>query len=176
MLFESTGIPCHHIIRMFRSVRLNEVPMHYVTKRWMKNCKQDNAYDSEGNLLMEKATSSMDASMRRKMSSAQNKFEDIFQVAKTSEGGIDMLIQKLESLSLLFQPSTQTRQDEQENFIGCSIPDDVHVHPPNDIHSKGKCKRILRYADKNKNKKDSGPRKCTICKDVDHDRLNCPNK
>ncbi|WVZ55054.1 hypothetical protein U9M48_005768 [Paspalum notatum var. saurae] len=101
MLFESTGIPCRHIIHMFRGARLNELPMHYVTKRWMKNCKRDNAYDSEGNLLVEKATGSMDASMRRKMSSAQNKFEDIFQVAKTSEGGIDMLIQHLESLSFL---------------------------------------------------------------------------
>jgi len=48
----------------------------------------------------------MAASMRRKMSSAQNKFEDIFQRAKTSEEGIDVLIQNLESFSLLFDPST----------------------------------------------------------------------
>ena len=54
----------------------------------------------------------MAASMRRKMSSAQNKFEDIFQRVKTSEEGIDVLIQNLESLSLLFDPSTQTRQQE----------------------------------------------------------------
>ena len=118
----------------------------------------------------------MAASMRRKMSSAQNKFEDIFQRAKTSEEGIDVLIQNLESLSLLFDPSTQTRQQEQENFIGCSIPNDVQVHPPNDTRAKGKCKRILGHADKNKKKKEPTPRKCTTCKDVGHDRRNCPNK
>ena len=99
---------------------------------------------------MEKATSSVDASMRRKMSNAHNKFEDIFQMAKTSPEGMDTLIEKLDSLSLLFQPNTRTRQEEQENFIGCTIPDDVQVHPPNDIRSKGKCKRILGHADKKK--------------------------
>jgi hypothetical protein len=59
--------------------------------------------------------------MRMKMSSAQNKFEDIFQMAKTSEDGIDLLIKKLESLSLLFEPTCCTRQEEQESFIDMSI-------------------------------------------------------
>jgi len=125
---------------------------------------------------VEKATSSVDASMRRKMSNAHNKFEDIFQMAKTSPEGMDTLIEKLDSLSLLFQPNTRTRQEEQENFIGCTIPDDVQVHPPNDIRSKGKCKRILGHADKNKRSKYTSPRKFTTCKNVGHDRRNCPNK
>jgi hypothetical protein len=50
----------------------------------------------------------MDEAMRRKMSSAPNKFEDIFQMAKTSQEGMDILIQTLESLSLLFQPTIRT--------------------------------------------------------------------
>jgi hypothetical protein len=116
----------------------------------------------------------MDEGMTRKMSSAHNKFEDIFQMAKTSEEGMDILIQNLESLSLLFQPTVQTTQEEREKFIGMSIPDDVQVHPPNDIRSKGKCKRILGHGEKKK--KNSAPRKCTACKDVGHDRRNCPNK
>ena len=40
MLFESIGIPCCHIIRMFRGARINELPVHYITKRWMQNCKR----------------------------------------------------------------------------------------------------------------------------------------
>jgi hypothetical protein len=40
MLFESTGIPCRHIIRMLRAARINELPMHYVMKRWTRNCKR----------------------------------------------------------------------------------------------------------------------------------------
>ncbi|XP_039804890.1 protein FAR1-RELATED SEQUENCE 5-like [Panicum virgatum] len=74
------------------------------------------------------------------------------------------------------RPTSHTRQEEQENFIGFSIPDDVQVHPPTDILAKGKCKRILGHADKNKKKKEPTPRKCTTCKDVGHDRRNCPNK
>ena len=118
----------------------------------------------------------MDESMRRKMSSAHNKFEDIFQMAKTSEEGMDILLQNLESLSLLFQPRSHTRQEEQENFIGCSIPNEVQVHPPNDIRAKGKCKTILGHADKNKRKKESGSRKCKTCKEARHDSCNCPKK
>jgi hypothetical protein len=114
---------------------------------------REKAYDGEGNLLVEKSTSAMDKAMRRKMSSAHNKFEDIFQMAKTSEEGMDILIQNLESRSLLFQPTVQTTQEEQENFIGMFIPDGIHIHPPNDIRSKGKCKRILGHGDKKEEEK-----------------------
>jgi hypothetical protein len=37
---------------------------------------------------------SMNDVMRRKMSSAYNNFEDIFQMAKTSEDSINLLIEK----------------------------------------------------------------------------------
>jgi hypothetical protein len=80
---------------------------------------------------VEKSTTAMDEAMRRKMSSAHNKFEDIFQMTKSSKEAMDILIQNVESLPLLFQPTVQTMQEEQENFIGMSIPDDVQVHPPN---------------------------------------------
>jgi hypothetical protein len=40
MLFESTGIPCRHSIHMLRAARINELPMHYVMKRWTRNCKR----------------------------------------------------------------------------------------------------------------------------------------
>lgn len=59
-------------------------------------------YDSTGNLLVEKVNTSMDETMRRKMSIAHTKFEDVFQMAKTSEEDMDILIQDLEYLSLLF--------------------------------------------------------------------------
>jgi hypothetical protein len=124
----------------------------------------------------------MDDVMRRKISTAHNKFQDIFQMAKTSEESMDTLIHNLESLSLLIQPASRTRQQEQESFIGMSIPENVQVHPPSDIRSKGKCKRILGHAHRRgntreyKNNQSSSPRKCTTCSDVGHDRHNCPKK
>ncbi|PUZ72022.1 hypothetical protein GQ55_2G360100 [Panicum hallii var. hallii] len=109
MLFESIGIPCRYIIRMLRSARISELSMHYITKRWTKNCKREAAFDSEGNLLIEKSITSMEDSTRRKMATAHKKFEDIFQMAKTFEEGVDILIQNLERLSLLFEPISRTR-------------------------------------------------------------------
>jgi hypothetical protein len=153
----------------YRSYCFSKANMYYLISR-------EHVYDSTGNLLVEKVNTSMDETMRRKMSIAHTKFEDVFQMAKTSEEDMDILIQDLESLSLLFQPTSHTRQHEQENFIGMTIPNDVQVYPPSDICSRGRCKRISGHADKNKKKKNSGPRKCTSCKDVGHDRRNCPNK
>jgi hypothetical protein len=123
-------------------------------------------------LLLEKSTLLVD-DVIRKMSTAHNKFEDVFQMAKTSKESMDILIQNLESLSLLFQSTPRTRQEEQESFIGISIPQNVQVHPPSDIRSKGKCKRILGHADKNKR---HPKRKCTTYRAVGHDRRNCPKK
>jgi hypothetical protein len=38
--------------------------------------------------------------------------------------------------------TTITKKDEYEAFIGTKIPNEVKIHPPNDIKSKGRCKRI----------------------------------
>jgi hypothetical protein len=40
-------------------------------------------------------------------------------------------------------PSTvQTTHEEYENFIGCRIHEQVEIHPPTDVHSNGRSKRI----------------------------------
>ena len=38
-LFESKGIVCHHIIRVLRGAKINELPSLYILKRWQKICK-----------------------------------------------------------------------------------------------------------------------------------------
>jgi len=39
-LYESYGIPCHHIIQVLRAEKQNEVPSIYIMKRWEKRCKR----------------------------------------------------------------------------------------------------------------------------------------
>jgi hypothetical protein len=39
-LFESKGILCRHIIRVFRASKINELPSIYVLRRWEKKCKR----------------------------------------------------------------------------------------------------------------------------------------
>jgi hypothetical protein len=84
---------------------------------------REQGYDSQGNLLLEKSAMHKDVVMRRKMSTAHNKFKDIFQMTKTSEESMNTLIHNLESLALRFQQMSHTTQQEQESFIGMSIPE-----------------------------------------------------
>jgi hypothetical protein len=57
------------------------------------------------------------------------------------------------SLSQIVPTMVQTSQQEYEGFIGCEIPKEVYIHPPNDVRSKGRSKRIK------KSKELSKPRK-----------------
>jgi hypothetical protein len=51
-------------------------------------------------------------------------------------------------------PSTmQSRQQEYEGFIGCQIPEQVHIHPPTDVRSKGRSKRIKKSKELPKSRK-----------------------
>ena len=84
--------------------------------------------------------------MRKKISDVRNKFENLIQMAKQSEPGIEFLFSSLSNIQDPLQkivPTTSiTKQDEYEAFIGTKIPNEVEIHPPNDIKSKGRCKRI----------------------------------
>jgi hypothetical protein len=134
-------------------------------------------FDDEGNLLDEKAKDPMEVAMRKKISDSRNKFEDLIQMAKNSEQAIDFLCSSLsnlmEPLQKIVPAATVSKQDEFETFLGGKIPHEVHIHPPTDIVSKGRCKRIP----KSKEKKVPRPRTCGKCKKVvtDHDARNCPN-
>jgi hypothetical protein len=68
---------------------------------------------------------------------------------------------------------TICKQDEFEAFIGMKIPNEVNIHLPNDIRSKGRCKRIKKSKEM---KSASKKRTCGKCKQVgQHDAQNCPN-
>jgi hypothetical protein len=103
-------------------------------------------YDEEGNLLEENPLDANEAERRRKMAVVRNKVESIIQQAKSSKEGMDFLVSSMTnieaSLSQIIPCSVQSRQQEYEGFIGCQIPDEVHIHPPTNVRSKGRSKRI----------------------------------
>ena len=103
-------------------------------------------YDEEGNLLDEKPLDANEVETRRKIAAVRNKIEDMIQQAKSSKEGMDFLVSSVMNMEgTLGQivPSTmQSRQQEYEGFIGCQIPDEVHIHPPTNVRSKGRSKRI----------------------------------
>ena len=120
-------------------------------------CYREVLFDDEGNLLDEKPKDYMDVAMWKKISESRNKFEDIIQMAKTSEQGMYFLYSSLSNLVEPLQkitPATRVdKQEEYESFLGNRIPTEVDIHPPNDIRSKGRSKRIRRSKDKKEPKK-----------------------
>ncbi|BAF25223.1 Os09g0446400 [Oryza sativa Japonica Group] len=139
-------------------------------------------FDDEGNLLDEKPKDPMEVAMQKKISVSRNKFEDLIQMAKNSEQGMDFLHSSLSNLVEPLQkitPATRVnKQDEYESFLGSKIPNEINIHPPNDIKSKGRCKRIRKSKEKKagSGSKGTSKRKCRKCKQVvDHDARNCPN-
>lgn len=144
---------------------------------------RDSVYDSEGNLLAEKSIDPVEAAKIRKNSDEQNKFEELVQIAKNSEEGVDFLttssLNMEEHLSKLVPAVSITRQEEHEAFLGCSIPSEVGVLPPTDVRTKGRCKRIKGHGDKGKKNEGENQkvkRKCGTCKKVGHNSRKCPTK
>ena len=85
-------------------------------------------------------------------------------MVKNSEQEMDFLYSSLstlvEPLQKLMPAATDNKQDEFVSFLGSKIPNEVNIHPPNDIKSKGRSKKIR----KSKDKKVKNKRKCPKCK------------
>ena len=97
-------------------------------------------------------------------------------MAKNSEQGMKFLFSSLSNLVEPLQKITPTptdnKLDEYESFLSSAIPNQVNIHPPTDVRSKGRSKRIK----KSKETKAPSKRKCGKCKEVAaHDARNCPN-
>ena len=119
----------------------------------------------------------MEVALQKKISESRNKFEDLIRMAKNSEEGMDFLYSSLsnlvEPLQKITPVATDNKQDEYETFLVSKIPDEVNIHPPNDIKSKGRCKRIRR----SKDVKAPSKRKCGKCKQVgNHDARKLPKQ
>jgi hypothetical protein len=84
--------------------------------------------------------------IRKKITTMRNIVEDLIQRAKSSNGGLDFLVSNMMNIEASFNkiiPSrVQGTQEEYECFIGCKIPDQIQIHPPTDVHSRGRSKRI----------------------------------
>jgi hypothetical protein len=84
----------------------------------------------------------------KKLAVVRNKVEDLIQRAKSSNEAIDFLVSSVleieGSLGNIVPTTVPHTQEEYENFVGCKIPEEIQIHPPNDVRSKGRSKRIKR--------------------------------
>jgi hypothetical protein len=74
-----------------------------------------------------------------------------------------------DQLNKIVPAKKRTPVQEFQDFLGCDIPDEVSIHPPNDIRSRGKIKRIKGHSEKgakqskkNKKSKEKAPQLCHI--------------
>ncbi|TVU04568.1 hypothetical protein EJB05_47684, partial [Eragrostis curvula] len=167
------------------SPKLNELPSHYVLKRWTKYCKREVVYDADGNLLEEKKRTTMDTEVKKVASDMRKEMEDIFQRAGSSVDTMHIVKTKfqkfVDEVKQELPANQQSRVEEIEGFIGCSVPSQISILPPNELHSKGRVKRIRGPYDKGgsdkkkeeakKKKNERIPRLCGSCKElVLHDK------
>ena len=105
-------------------------------------------YDEEGNLLDEKPIDAIEVEKRKKIAVVRNKVEELIQRSKSSNDAMDLLVSSVlnidGSLGNIVPSTVTPAQEEYENFVGCKIPKEIHIHPPNDVRSKGRSKRIKR--------------------------------
>ncbi|XP_037428374.1 protein FAR1-RELATED SEQUENCE 3-like [Triticum dicoccoides] len=166
-LFETHGIPCRHLIHVLRNAQVNELPKHFVLKRFRKECKTEPFFDEDGILLEANESSSIDPEIQKLVSETRENMEELLVQAKQSQVGIQLLRDHIfalgEQLSTLVPAKEQTQTEEYEEFLGCSIPSEVDIHPPNDIRSRGRIKRLKGYRDKGgkkRQKEKTRKRKC----------------
>jgi hypothetical protein len=100
---------------------------------------------------------------RKKIAVIRNKVEDSIQRAKSSSEAMDFLVSSVlkidESLRHIVPSTMQASQQEYENFIGCQIPEQIQIHHPNDVRSKGRSKRIKRAKELPKSRKGKNVKK-----------------
>jgi hypothetical protein len=85
---------------------------------------------------------------RKMMTVVRNKIEDVIQRASSSKETMNFLLSSVrnidDSLGQIVLSMVQPINKEYENYIGYKIPEEIQIHPPNDVRSKEMSKRIKR--------------------------------
>ncbi|XP_021751083.1 protein FAR1-RELATED SEQUENCE 5-like [Chenopodium quinoa] len=157
--FYRIGIPCRHMIWMWKAKNLKIIPKQYILDRWTINATQKPVLD----ISHEEDFIKNIREFKNKIEATKNVTLEDTQNVRSSEHDIEML-------------------------IGCSIPDEILVQPPKVSKNKGTgvhdgsgtsgskrlkgAKEIAVGQSKKKTK-----RKCSGCGELAyHDIRNCPHK
>jgi hypothetical protein len=97
------------------------------------------------------------------ITTVRNKVEDLIQRAKSSNEGLHSLVSNVMSIEASFDqviPSTmKDTQEEYGCFIDCKILEQIQIHPPTHIHSRGRSKRIKKAKELPKSRKGKNVKK-----------------
>ena len=103
-------------------------------------------YDSYGNLLEENESSSSDLAKRKMVSEIHQAVDDTIRLAEHSPEELEairnILIDMKRNVSKRVVANHPSRQDEFEAYIGCTMPNQVEIHPPTMSIQKGDAKEL----------------------------------
>jgi hypothetical protein len=72
----------------------------------------------------------------------------LIQRASSSKEAMDFLLSTVRNiddiLGQIVPSMVQPIHEEYENYIGCNIPEEIQIQPPNNVRSKGRSKKIKR--------------------------------
>ncbi|XP_021767215.1 protein FAR1-RELATED SEQUENCE 7-like [Chenopodium quinoa] len=154
-LFEQDGIPCRHILCVFKGRGIDAIPSYYIVHRWTKSATCSLIFD-------------MDTVVDEELVGY-----DIDKIRVLRNGIIDLKKSLLESTNVCVDNKT----NDLEAYVESTIPVKIDIHPPKHSITKGSGKRIPSGKEKAIKDKQKRHRLCKSCgKYAQHDSRNCPMK
>ncbi|KAJ1435398.1 Zinc finger, PMZ-type [Sesbania bispinosa] len=177
-MFQSQGIPCRHILCVLKGKGLNEIPSNYTVQRWTKLATSKPIFDVDGNVM--EGSSELTSESQLIADAWNHLFTCMHKVVQCKENFllvINGVVNIEKQLTEFKENSIQSKEKEVEPFIGCNLPIDVEIHPPQLSKTKGSGKRIKGGKEKAIEQQQKRTRLCRTCgQHAYHDSRNCPKK
>ena len=174
-LFNNIGLPCRHLILVFKSKGMEEFPSGFVKTRWTKAASLNPRFEIDGVLyengvLVEekkKAMNELVGEMHRCLNAVYGDVEASKNFQSLIKAGTDEYISTSGRKS-----GSSSKQRAFEKYVG-SRPSAVDVLPPPPAKNKGSGKRVVGALEKQMGQASKQRRSCTTCGRYGHNSRTC---
>ncbi|XP_021775356.1 protein FAR-RED IMPAIRED RESPONSE 1-like [Chenopodium quinoa] len=139
--FERDGVPCRHMIWVWKARMLEKIPKAYVLNRWCTMAYKKPIFDLEGNVL-EECINAVDKKML--LNDLWSEIHACVSLVQNNEDDLSDLVKKLRAMRVdLEQKKTNgsnnlsSKVKDIEMLIGASLPSNVLIKPPKISKNKG---------------------------------------
>jgi len=172
--FVQVGFPCSHMFTLFRNINLRSLPDKCILPRWTKQASMKPVYDV--NEEIQKEGIDLDEKLVIK-SELLNELHSYVNLIENDINGMKSflsLIKRETTEFLKSQPSSKSRSDRFENFLG-PVPNVVDIHPPPKTPKKGRPreKRLIGIAEVIRVQHSKESRLCGRCNQPGHNVRTC---
>nr|KAJ0228228.1 hypothetical protein LSAT_V11C100015590 [Lactuca sativa] len=176
--FIRTGILCRHIFAVLKNNHIEEIPDQYILRRWRRDAISSHLF------AMKHVAMEIEDDTFKLLTEAYNNIEYCLDHFKRRKEKLLEFVEKTRTLkqaAMEFASSNQTSSDNDEEeiirMLGIrSIPDEINIHPPASIRTKGSGtkKRMVSAIEKAVAATKKKTRMCTGCNQyVNHNWRTC---